>query len=233
MTICLPILNHNWGNGIFETSARKPGDQRKHHQLCVILRPILLHRQSEKCIAEGSKYVHWIGLYLSFHLSWVLASFVYGRPQNLQMNEVTFARVITAFKDHFTPLVESSQYSSGRGRKSQNLSSNSSCDGLPVWIWGLSCNSNQIQASLMVSSIVQFPWRVWILGEKALRLGRVENCWRITLLGRIIFDCRASFLGDCGESRRVEFDLCTALTKQRPMGLRVFSSLKKHIFLIN
>ena len=54
-----------------------------------------MHRWSEKCIAEGSEYAHWIELYLSFHLNWVLGPFVHGRLQNLQTNEVTFAYVIT------------------------------------------------------------------------------------------------------------------------------------------
>ena len=39
-------------------------------------------RPSEKCVAEGCKYAHWIGLYLSFQLNWVLDPFVYGRLQN-------------------------------------------------------------------------------------------------------------------------------------------------------
>ena len=43
-----------------------------------------MYRQSEKCVAEGSKYAHWIGLHLSFHLNWVLGPFVHGRIQNLQ-----------------------------------------------------------------------------------------------------------------------------------------------------
>ena len=54
-----------------------------------------MRRWSEKCIAEGSKYAHWIGLYLSFHLNWVLGPFVYGRLQNLQTSEDTFGRDIT------------------------------------------------------------------------------------------------------------------------------------------
>jgi len=54
-----------------------------------------MRRRSEKYIIEGSKYAHWIGLYLSFHLNWVLAPFVHGRLQNLQTSEVTFAHVIT------------------------------------------------------------------------------------------------------------------------------------------
>jgi len=51
--------------------------------------------RSEKCVTEGSKYAHWIGLYLSFHLNWVLGPFVHRRLQILQTSEVTFARVIT------------------------------------------------------------------------------------------------------------------------------------------
>jgi len=54
-----------------------------------------VRRWSEKYIAEGSKYAHWIGRYLSFHLSWVLGPFVHGGLQNLQKSEVTFAHVIT------------------------------------------------------------------------------------------------------------------------------------------
>jgi len=62
-----------------------------------------VRRQSEKCIAEGSKYAHWIGLYLSFYLNWVLGPFVQGRLQNLQTSEVTFAHVITLLN---TPYLE-------------------------------------------------------------------------------------------------------------------------------
>jgi len=51
-----------------------------------------VRRRSEKCVAEGSKYAHYIGLYLSFHLNWVLGPFVRVRFQNLQTSEVTFAR---------------------------------------------------------------------------------------------------------------------------------------------
>jgi len=43
-----------------------------------------VRRRSEKYVIEGSKYAHWIGLYLSFHLNWVLGPFVHGRLQNLQ-----------------------------------------------------------------------------------------------------------------------------------------------------
>jgi len=54
-----------------------------------------VRRQLKKYVAEGSKYAHWIGLYLSFHLNWVLGPFVHCRLQNLQTSEVTFAHVIT------------------------------------------------------------------------------------------------------------------------------------------
>jgi len=40
------------------------------------------------CVAEGSNYVHWIGLYLSSYLNRLLSSFVHGRPQNLQTSEI-------------------------------------------------------------------------------------------------------------------------------------------------
>ena len=54
-----------------------------------------MRRWSEKYVVEGSKYGHWIGLYLSLHLNWVLGPVVHGRLQNLQTSEVTFAHVIT------------------------------------------------------------------------------------------------------------------------------------------
>jgi len=54
-----------------------------------------VRRRSEKYLTEGSKYAQWIGLYLSFHLNWVLGPLVHGRLQNLQTSEVTFAHVIT------------------------------------------------------------------------------------------------------------------------------------------
>jgi len=54
-----------------------------------------VRRRSEKYVVEGSKYAHWIGLYLSFHLSWVLGPFVHGRFQNLQTSGATFVHVIT------------------------------------------------------------------------------------------------------------------------------------------
>jgi len=45
--------------------------------------------------ANSGAYAHWIGLYLSFHLNWVLSPFVRDRLQILQTSEVTFAHVIT------------------------------------------------------------------------------------------------------------------------------------------
>jgi len=54
-----------------------------------------VRRRSEKYVVEGSKYAHWIGLYLSFLLNWVLGPFVHDRLQNLQTSEVTCAHVIT------------------------------------------------------------------------------------------------------------------------------------------
>jgi len=60
-----------------------------------------VRRQSEKCVAEGSKYAYWIGLYLSFHLSWVLGSFVHGRLQNLKTSEDTFGHDITALTSFY------------------------------------------------------------------------------------------------------------------------------------
>jgi len=50
-----------------------------------------VRQRSEKYVIEGSKYAHWIWLYLSFLLNWVLGPFVHGRLQNLQTSEVTFA----------------------------------------------------------------------------------------------------------------------------------------------
>ena len=52
-----------------------------------------MRRRSKKYVVEGSKYAHWIGLYLSFHSNWVLGPFVH--VQNLETSEVTFAHVIT------------------------------------------------------------------------------------------------------------------------------------------
>jgi len=60
-----------------------------------ISRPILVRRRSEKYIVEGSTYAHWVGLYLSCHLNWIMGPFVRGRLQNLQTSEVTLAHVIT------------------------------------------------------------------------------------------------------------------------------------------
>jgi len=54
-----------------------------------------VRRRSEKYVIEGSKYAHWIGLYISFYLNWVLGPFVHGRLQNLQTCEVIFAHAIT------------------------------------------------------------------------------------------------------------------------------------------
>ena len=60
-----------------------------------ISRPILLRRQSEKYITKDSRYAHWIELYLSFHLSWVLGPFVHDRLQNMKTSEYTFGHDIT------------------------------------------------------------------------------------------------------------------------------------------
>jgi len=69
-----------------------------------------LRRRSEKCGAEGSKYAHWIGLYLSFHLSWVLGPFVHGKLQNLKTSEDTFGHGITPLnKRDYGPAVDSGQ----------------------------------------------------------------------------------------------------------------------------
>jgi len=43
---------------------------------------------------RGSRYAQRIGLYLSFHLTWVLGPFVHVRLQNLQTSEYTFGHVI-------------------------------------------------------------------------------------------------------------------------------------------
>ena len=58
------------------------------------------HRRSEKCVAEGSKYAHWIGLYPRFHLSWVLGPFVHGRLQNMKTSEDTLDHDITLVDSH-------------------------------------------------------------------------------------------------------------------------------------
>ena len=55
-----------------------------------------MRRRSEKYVIKGSKYAHWIGLYLSFHLNWVFSP---------QPNEVTFAHVITPLTDIETKLI--------------------------------------------------------------------------------------------------------------------------------
>jgi len=59
-----------------------------------------VRQQPKRYIAEGRKYAHWIGLYLSFHLNWVLGPFVHGRLQNLQTSEVTLVHVITPLKSN-------------------------------------------------------------------------------------------------------------------------------------
>jgi len=38
---------------------------------------------------------YWIGLYLSFHLSWVLGSIVHSRLQNMKTSEGTFGHNTT------------------------------------------------------------------------------------------------------------------------------------------
>jgi len=40
--------------------------------------------------ALSSRLAHWLGLYLIFHLSWVLGPFVHGRLQNLKTSENIF-----------------------------------------------------------------------------------------------------------------------------------------------
>jgi len=54
-----------------------------------------MRRRFKRYVNEGCKNAHWIGLYPSFHLNWVLGPFVHGRLQNLQTSEVTFAHGIT------------------------------------------------------------------------------------------------------------------------------------------
>jgi len=71
---------------IFQTSVRKLRNQCKHQQFCVNFQ-FCLHRRSEKSAIKGSKSAHWIGLYLSFHLSWIFGPFVHGRLQNLKTSE--------------------------------------------------------------------------------------------------------------------------------------------------
>jgi len=86
---CIKLIDFR----IFQTAC-KPRNQCNHRQLCV---NSLARGQfcwwSEKCVAEGSKYAYWIGLYLSFHLSWVLGPFVHGKLQNLKTS-VTFLTMI-------------------------------------------------------------------------------------------------------------------------------------------
>jgi len=91
-----------------------------------------LRRPSEKGIAEGSKYVHLIGLYLSFHLSWVLGSFVYGRLQNLKTSKDTFGHGITSLRSmEFRNFINLHKIgcqewipSGGSGRKSKEMYKN-------------------------------------------------------------------------------------------------------------
>jgi len=59
-----------------------------------------VRRRFEKYVVEGSEYAHWIVLYLSFQLNWVLGPSVHGRLRNLQTSQVTFAHVITLLKVH-------------------------------------------------------------------------------------------------------------------------------------
>jgi len=76
-----------------------------------ILRSILLHRRSEKCVGEGSKYAQWIGLYLSFYSDWLLSPFVHGRHQNMRTSKHTFGYGLTllswgALENHYNPIYE-------------------------------------------------------------------------------------------------------------------------------
>ena len=83
---------------ICQTPACKPRNQCKYQQVCVnfLSRGQFWSIDGLKSTSStGSKYAHWIGLYLSFHLNWVLGPFVHGRLQNLQTSEVTFVHVIT------------------------------------------------------------------------------------------------------------------------------------------
>jgi len=50
--------------------------------------------RSHKGTQDDYRYARWIGLYLSFHSSWVLGPFVHGRVQHLQTNEDTFGHVL-------------------------------------------------------------------------------------------------------------------------------------------
>ena len=58
-----------------------------------------MRRLSEKCITEASKSVHRVGLYLSFHLSWVLGPFFHEKLQNLKTSEDTFCHDITPLSE--------------------------------------------------------------------------------------------------------------------------------------
>ena len=58
-----------------------------------------MRQRFENYVFEGSEYAHWTGLYISFHLNWVLGPFVHGRLQILQTSEVTFAHVIAPLTD--------------------------------------------------------------------------------------------------------------------------------------
>ena len=40
-------------------------------------------------------YTQWIGLFLSFHLNWILGSFVHGQLHNLKTSEDTFGHGLT------------------------------------------------------------------------------------------------------------------------------------------
>jgi len=57
-----------------------------------------VRRRSEKYVAEGSRYAHWIGLYLRYHSNWLLGLCVHGRLYNLRTSKVTFALVVTPSK---------------------------------------------------------------------------------------------------------------------------------------
>jgi len=76
---------------ILQTSGRKLRNQCKPRPLCVNS----LSQNQFYCVGEGSKYAHWIGLYLSLHLSWVLGPFVHGRFQSLKTGEDTFGHGLT------------------------------------------------------------------------------------------------------------------------------------------
>jgi len=96
--------------GVFFKHQRVSREIRANTNSSVLIsipRPILVHWWSEKCVAKGFKYAHWIGLYLRFLLSLVLGSFVHGSRQNLQTNEGTFRHVLT-------PLINISIYVMGQ-----------------------------------------------------------------------------------------------------------------------